>query len=453
MLSDGSISLAWSRLAGWSIPLAFVLVFVKVDFQPSLTIHGASADPADVAVLLTVLCALVQVRSQGLGLLRRSLAVWVAAALFLAFIAAASLYPRLSDSHYAWATHLVTAAKFGEYALLAPATAVLVADARALRRLLGTVAVLTLAAALVGLLQFCGLKIFEAWPPSAYREPSFAGLAPLGALGATALAVGFVELLWPGSIGRRTMLACLGAGTVCLVVSGEAAGGVALGAVAIVSLLVVGRLMRLPRRGAALLAALTLVCALGLVGLRGGDIAQFGRYVGVLSPNRATTANVQTYAQRTLMYYIALRVFESHVLLGAGWQSMRETQVYSPVLPAAHREFPNQPAQAFPAPDHTWAVDDAYIQSLAELGILGTALFVGLLVTALRLGVVRTLRGPPAGARVALLGLLWLLVAMGIWAGQGLTAGVAFAALPWFGIGLIATAPASGSPGETARAA
>src|ERR1700722_15831626 len=113
MLSDGSISLVWSRLAGWSIPLAFVLVFVKVDFHPSLTIHGASADPADLAILLTVLCALVQVRSQGLGVLRRSLAVWVAAALFLAFIAAASLYPRLSDSHYAWSTHLVTAAKFG----------------------------------------------------------------------------------------------------------------------------------------------------------------------------------------------------------------------------------------------------------------------------------------------------------------------------------------------------
>src|SRR5579863_4135007 len=67
MLPDGSISLAWSWLAGWSLPLAFVLVFVKVDFQPSLSIHGASADPADIAILLAVACALGRLRADGLA--------------------------------------------------------------------------------------------------------------------------------------------------------------------------------------------------------------------------------------------------------------------------------------------------------------------------------------------------------------------------------------------------
>jgi hypothetical protein len=33
---------------------------------------------------------------------------------------------------------------------------------------------------------------------------------------------------------------------------------------------------------------------------------------------------------------------------------------------------------------------------------------------------------------------LWLLTAMGTWAGQGLVAGASFAALSWFALGLVA---------------
>lgn len=319
----------------------------------------------------------------------------------------------------------------------------LVRDPRTLRRLLATVAAVALAAALVGLIQFTGVDIFRAWPPSYQREPSFAGLPELATLGGATLAIGFLGLLWPGTVGRRTLLVALGAGTFCIIVPAAAEGGIALAAVAVASVAVVGRRVRVTVRGATKVAAISVVCALGLIALRGGDITQFGRFVGVLQPNRATTQNVQTYAQRTLMYYIGLRIFEAHPLLGAGWQSSRETHVYSPFLAAAHRRFPGQPAQAFPSPAHTWAIDDAYIQSLAELGLVGTALFLWVLVTGVWLGVVRALRGPADDARVALLGLLWLLVAMGIWCGQGLVAGIAFEALAWFGIGLIAAGRAA----------
>jgi hypothetical protein len=54
-------------------------------------------------------------------------------------------------------------------------------------------------------------------------------------------------------------------------------------------------------------------------------------------------------------------------------------------------------------------------------------------------GVRRALRAPPEAAMRALVGVLWLLVAMGTWAGQGLVAGASFAALSWFALGLVAS--------------
>lgn len=448
MLADRSISL--SRLAGWSLPLTVVLVFVKGDFQPSFRLHGSTVATSDLLIAVTLLLALWRLRAGGLAVLRRSLPLWSAAAAFVLFVGAASLYPRLSDSHYAWSTHLITAVKFGEYALLAPATTLLVQGKRDLRRLATTVAGLALLAALVGVAQFCGAHIFEAWPPGSQREPSFAGLVALGALGVAALAVGVAELLAPGTVGRRTMVVALASGAVSVVISGDVAAGVGLAGVVVGALAVALGRSLLTRRTAAVLASLTIVCALGLAALRGGDIAQFGRFSGILPANTATKTQVQTYAQRTLMYYIALRVFEAHPLLGAGWQSTREQQVYSPFLAAAHREFPGQPAQAFPAPSHTWAIDDAYLQVLAELGLVGAAFFLALLGTGVATGVRRSVHAAPAGLMGAALGLMWLLGTMGDWAGQGLDVGIGLTALPWLGIGLIAAAGTDAEPAPAA---
>ncbi len=433
------------------MPLAFVLVFIAGAFQPSLTFGGATIDPADLAILLAVVCALVEVRG-GVRPVLVPRALWIAAAVFLAFTTAACFYPLRNDSAYAWHTHLVTDAKFVEYALLGPAVAVLVRDLRELRRLIATAIGLTVAAALVALIQFSDVDIFRYWPPGYNREPSFTGLAELAALGGAALAIGFIGLLWPGSIGRRQVIAALVSGAIALVSSGELAGVVSLGAIVLGALVVV-RSSATRRRGVATILGVVVACTIGVFVLREGDVSQFGRFVGVLHPTAATTHDVQTYSQRTLMYYIGLKVFERHILLGAGWQSIREKQVYEPVLPAAHREFPGEPEQAFPAPAHTWAVDDAYIQSLAELGIVGALLFVGMLVTGLWFGVRGVLRAPPDSAPIVFVGLLWLLVSMGIWAGQGLIAGVAFEALPWLGLGLIAAGLAAGRAGRRAQTA
>jgi len=61
-----------------------------------------------------------------------------------------------------------------------------------------------------------------------------------------------------------------------------------------------------------------------------------------------------------------------------------------------------------------------------------------LLGAGLRLGVTATLGAREEPARLAVAGVSWLLVTMGVWVGQGLVAGSGFAALSWLSLGLVA---------------
>jgi O-antigen ligase len=427
-----------SRVIGWTIPVTFALVFVTYTFQPRVTRGDATVDLADLAVLATVVAALLTVRREGLARLKASLWLWVVAGAFVVYVAAASIYPLAFDSRYHWPSHLLTAAKWGEYAVLAPALAVLLRTERDVRRLLGTVAGWAALAGGVGLLQAAGLHIFAAWPFSTGREPSFTGIAEFGTLGAAALAVGFVGLLWPGAVGRRTTIAALAGGVIGVVLSAAAASGLGLG------IALVGVVLLCYRRGSrdlrriAVVATITAVCAGGIIVLRSVDISQFERDLGILKSDRATTHSVQTYAQRSLMIYLGLRVWEAHPVFGAGWQGFKEPQVYGPFLAAAHRHFPNQPEFAFPSATRPWRIDNAYVEALAELGVVGLALFVGTFGTAVVMGARGVLGAADEPAQWMLVGLLWVLVSFGVWAGEGLVAGVSYTALPWLGVGLVA---------------
>src|SRR4029077_19521581 len=106
-------------------------------------------------------------------------------------------------------------------------------------------------------------------------------------------------------------------------------------------------------------------------------------------------------------------------------------QVYSPFLPAAHRRFPNQAPSAFPSAARPWRIDNAYVEALAELGVVGLVLFVGTFGTGVVIAVRSVYRQASEGSQWMLVGLLWLLVSIGVWAGEGLVAGVSYTALPW----------------------
>src|SRR5262249_41272228 len=133
----------------------------------------------------------------------------------------------------------------------------------------------------------------------------------------------------------------------------------------------------------AALAAAAGIAAAGVVTLRGGDFDQFVHFLGVGKSQPTATQNVQTYVQHTLLAYIGLRIFLSHPILGVGVQRSSEAPRYEPHLAQAHRRFPHAAALSFPSPQHPWGVQNAYVQALADLGIVGFLLFVGLFASGL----------------------------------------------------------------------
>jgi len=433
---------ALSWIVQWSLPATFALLFVAIQYQPHVTRGAASVRLVDLALLGVVLVAAAEWRADGRSL-DGSRWLWIAAGVFLAFIVAASVYPLAFDDAYHWTTHLVTAGRYAVYALLAPAVAVLARDQKAVQRLWATVVVWAIVAGVVALIQFCGVDIFDAWRPW-IRQPSFAGIPELGALGGAAMAVGFLGVLWPGSVTRWVWIAGLAGGAFDVIISSGVAAQIGVVAAAVAAVAVAARRhLANDWRRVGLVVAVTIVAGLGVGALRVGDFEQYAKYVGVATADKETNQAVQTYAHRELIYYIGLRIWRDRPILGAGWQSFREPQVYGPFLDAAHRRFPDQPELAFPAPDRKYGIDNAYIQVLAELGLVGLVLFLALLVVGVVLGAARALRAPPLRGQLAFVGLLWLLAVMGTWAGQGLGAGSAFVALSWCGLGLIA---AAGSP-------
>src|SRR5207244_10740133 len=135
---------------------------------------------------------------------------------------------------------------------------------------------------------------------------------------------------------------------------------------------------RVPTRGLAALGAIAALVAAGVVTLRGNDFDQFLRFLGVRKEEAATRENIQTYVHHTLLAYIGWRIFLDHPAIGAGWQaSGKEPSVYGRYLAAARREFPEVSPLAFPSPQHQYGVQNAFVQALADLGVVGFLLLVG----------------------------------------------------------------------------
>ena len=109
-----------------------------------------------------------------------------------------------------------------------------------------------------------------------------------------------------------------------------------------------------------------------------------------------------------------------------------------PQLPAAHRKFPDVSPLAFPTRAHEWGVQNAYVQAAADLGTVGVILWLAPFVIALVLAL--GANAPPGAVAT-----FTLLAAMGVWAGQGLVAGIPLDAVTWLGFGLAATAAAQRS--------
>jgi hypothetical protein len=435
-------------VGGLVLAATLPIVFLHLRYQPSTVLHAGGASVtfklSDAMVLLTALVTLAAVRQRGLGDLVPGRAVWLTGLLFLAWIVIATFYPLLSHRSYAWKTHLVTAGEFCEYALLAPAVAVLLrrrADA------LLAVAVLvawTTVAVGIGVVQWAGWTGLHGWGRG-HRQPSLLGPHEFAALSALTLGVGLVALVLRVEE-RRLRIAAWAAivvGLVGFVLGGATAGIVGLVPAAVIATWIAARRRTSDRRVLAVALAAAAVASVGVVALRAGDFGEFFRFVGLKQLNHASTTNVETYPQRTLLAYIGLRIWIHHPILGVGWQGSNEVSGFGPELPAAHARFPHVSATSFPSAKHPYGVQILFLQALDDLGVFGFAFLVALFVSALVIGMRAAVRGPPELALTATVGVFWIVTLLGFWLAQGLVAGIPLDAMTWLAFGTACLRPYS----------
>jgi O-antigen ligase len=427
------------RVGRLALPLAVPCLFLHATYQPhvSLGVGTTSVDVtlADVAIAVVVLAALARARRDAAERLweGRWLLVWAAALVSLVLVSLA--FPRIQGEPYEVGRHLISALKFGWYALLAPSALLLVRSTDEVRPLLRSIVLWSGAATAVGLLQFVGLvSEFEGKRPG-QREPSFVGIHDFAALSGCTLVLGLGLLCAKDERllgGRRWMYAATAAGGLGVVLSGAMTGAAGVWLALATGLLLFRLRDRLAVRRMVAVAAIALVVTAGTALMRATAIERFAEFLGLRE--RGDQTGVESYAHRTLLLYLGGRIWLDHPVLGVGWQGSYEEWAFAPYLDDAHARFPNEPEEAFPASDpaRRWGVQNLYLQALADLGVVGAALVIGLFAVAASAAVRRA-----RDSRVPIVALSFLLVAACVWAGIGLIPGIPLAALTWIALGLV----------------
>ncbi len=410
-----------------ALALAVPFLFLHIKYQPGVRVPLGSThlglELSDAAVLVVGLFALREGLRAGFAPLRPALPLWIASVALIVWILIRS----------GSLVHLVTAAKFSEYALLAFSTPLVLRRRTDWELVAAATVAWSVVATSFGVLQFLGVDIADAWA-AGRRQPSFLGHSDFAALSALALGIGLAAVLLAGERIGWTAVASGGLG---LILSGATAGLIGIAAGTAAFLYAVSRRRRLAVRDIAVSGVVVAVVATGVLVLRAGDLEHFLRFVH-LKGRETQTANIQTYSHHALLAYVGYRIWRDHPLVGAGWQASTDPAVVDPQLPAAHKKFPDVSPLAFPTRDHEWGVQNAYVQAAADIGLIGVVLWLAPFALAL---VLALRANAPPGAVAA----FTILSAMGIWGGQGLVAGIPLDAATWLGFGLAATAVAQRS--------
>jgi O-antigen ligase len=423
-----------SLVAAAAVPL----LFLHAEFQPhvSVALAGTNVDAylSDFAVLAVVVSALVALARHGSAPHRRGRALWVVIAAFFLWLGFELLWGRHHAASYPLATHAVTALKFLEYALLAPALPLLLRTFRDLLVVLWSFVGWSCAATAVGIAEFFGADI-AAKGTVGNRQASFLSSADFAALSAAALLVGVVALGVPRlRLPRPLAIVALITGTLGTIVAGSVASVLGIGtALAALGVLLFLRRELTVRRVAAVGTVGAVVLA-GVVAIRSTDLSAFAHFLGAPA-HVQRQAKVQTYAHRTLLAWIGFEMWKDNRVIGVGWEGSAEPGNFERYLPAAHRHFPSEPALAFPAraPSRHYGVQNAWVQALADLGIVGLALWVAAFIAA------AWLAARARASASALIALAWIALLAWLWSAQGFVAGIPLDALTWFAFGLAAT--------------
>lgn len=415
---------------------AVPFLFLHATYQPTLSLDlgDTSIDMtlADAAIAAVVAAAIVRGRREGWEPLRRARWLLGIAAALVVLAALSLATPSLLGEEYDLGVHAISVAKYAWYACLLPATVLLVRSVADAVPLLRALVAWSVAATAVGLLQFLGLvSEFEGKRPG-QREPSFVGIHDFAALSAAALTVGAIGLaLGDGRPpGRGWSRIALATGALGVVLSGAMTAVLGLWLAVAALLLAARSLKALRTRNALAILGVTFVVTVGTAAMRADTIERFAEFVGLR--DRTEQTGVESYAHRTLLAYIGGRIWLDNPITGVGWQASSEEWAYGPYLDDARRRFPDEPEQAFPAPDRPWGIQLLYLQVAADLGVAGIAALLALAAVGIAAGI-RGLRTSP----VPLVGLCWLLVAAGVWTGIGLVPGLPLDALTWLAFGLV----------------
>ena len=418
------------------VAAAIPLLFLHRNYQPGLDVGALHIDLSDLAVLAIVVTG---ARSLDRRLLAAR-AAWIALGALALLILVGVAWGALRFNAYPTRTHLTTAAKWLEYMLLAPALAAVARRPRDLVPAAVTLAAWDVLAGIVGVLQFFGAIGALDGTPAGQRKPSFVGYHDYAALSGATLCIALLVLARGArSPSERWLAIAAGvAGGVGMVLGG--AFDSLLGLILAASAIVLATKLRDPRRIAAV-AAVVLAVAVGVVAIRSSAVADGLKFLGIKQGTGGASTHIQSYRQRVLLAYIGGKIFIGHPLLGVGWEGSSDPYAFTPYLAAARRRF-NQPLEAFPSPAHRWGVQNAYVQSLADLGILGLVAFLAALLVPAGLAARRGF----GDARV--LGIALPLLVLGVWNGYGLVAGIPLAALTWLSVG-VAAASVSFARSET----
>ncbi|CAB4708955.1 MAG: hypothetical protein F2663_09250 [Actinobacteria bacterium] len=406
---------------------AIPLLFLHVRYQAHASVGPLDVYGSDIAAAAAVLAGLIAARRHGLGGLRAGRPLWIATAALLSYWTLTCFWRPFE----AFSTHLVTDLKVIEYALLAPAAALILRRRRDLDIFLVGVIAWAVAATAWGVLQFAGVVVeFEGKRPG-QREVSFLGIHDFAALSGMALAIGLAALAT--NRGGRLFLAALAAGSIGSMLAASIFEYSGVIAAAAVICLLGRRASTLTARRTVAIWALTIVTGFGVLALRSYDLTHFLAFLGIKPAPADTSSDVQTGSQRTMLGYIGVRIWWDHPILGVGFE--RSSNRYQPYLADAKKRYPGQPDQAYPSAEHPWGVQNFWVQALADTGIIGLAL----LLTVFGIGLSLAWRaGPDTFLVAAAAGII--VVAAGTWNAIGIVAGVPLEAVTWLGLGLAAVA-------------
>lgn len=396
-------------------------------YQAHATLGPIDVYSSDVAIAVVIVAAAAAGLLWGFAPLRRPRTLWAAAGALLALFVISCFWSPADQTQ----KHLITAAKYIEYALLAPSLVLLLRHRIDVDRLLLVFVGWSAAASGWGVLQFLGLvNEFRGKNPD-QREPSFLGIEDFAALSGAVLVIAFVGLALDQPRRRVVVAGISGAVGMAVAASVMAMAGVALAGLVIV--VVARRAGTLSLRRLTAIVAIGIVTGAGVYDLRAGDASSFFSFLKTGKAGAPASAGIQTGSQRVLLSYLGLRMWQDHPLLGVGFE--RSFDHYQPYLAAAKRRFPDQHPEAFPSPAHEWGVQNFWIELLADVGIVGLVLGLATFVS----GIWLALRVP---SNLRLLGLIaagWICVTVGSLNGTGIVSGLPLDALVWLGLGLGAT--------------